>query len=143
MQANEVIKYITQTGELLAGKLLMFDAQTLQSRIIKTGVATKTQITSLPETFTIAVITAHDLKRAIAEDLYQLVDVRSKEERAAFNIGGVHIPLEEIAGSPFEFHKPVVFYCASGKRSAEAVKMLSAKFPHADVRSLAGGLSNY
>ena len=35
IQANEVIKYFTGQDELLAGKILMFDVQTLQSRIIK------------------------------------------------------------------------------------------------------------
>lgn len=143
MQANEVIKYITRTGALLAGKLLMFDAQTLQSRIIKTGVATKTQITALPQTVVVPVITADDLKTGMTANLYELVDVRSREERVAFNIGGSHIPLEEIANSRFEFNKPIVFYCASGKRSAEAVKMVLAKFPQADVHSLAGGLADF
>ena len=34
MQANEVIKYFSKDDEILAGKMLMFDVQTLQSRII-------------------------------------------------------------------------------------------------------------
>ena len=37
MQANEVIKYLTNQGELLSGKILMFDAQSMRSTIIKTG----------------------------------------------------------------------------------------------------------
>ncbi|MEO6149005.1 MAG: HesA/MoeB/ThiF family protein, partial [Mucilaginibacter sp.] len=34
LQANEVLKYITKTGELLAGKVLLFDAQNMQTRLI-------------------------------------------------------------------------------------------------------------
>src|SRR6185503_6593356 len=37
MQANEVIKYFIKSGDLLAGKILIFDVQTMQSRIIKLG----------------------------------------------------------------------------------------------------------
>jgi sulfur-carrier protein adenylyltransferase/sulfurtransferase len=35
LQANEVIKIITQTGEVLTGKLLLLDTLTLQSRTLK------------------------------------------------------------------------------------------------------------
>ena len=54
MQANEVIKYITRTGELLAGKILILDAQNLQSRIIKLAHATRTHVKQLPETPVVA-----------------------------------------------------------------------------------------
>jgi len=66
MQANEVIKFITKTGELLVGKILVFDAQTLQSRIIKIGDTTNTNITGLIETVIIPTITVAELKKASA-----------------------------------------------------------------------------
>ena len=42
MQANEIIKYLSQTGSLLAGKLLIFDALSMQSRIINFQGTTRT-----------------------------------------------------------------------------------------------------
>jgi adenylyltransferase/sulfurtransferase len=142
LQANEVIKYITGTGELLAGKLLMFDAQTLQSRTIKIGAVTHTNITSLKETVMTPTISADELKKEVAENSILLVDVRTVAEREDFNIGGTHVPLEKVLGY-FEHadkHTKTVLYCASGKRSGEAVKTIKSKFPGANIFSLDGGI---
>src|SRR5664279_1926755 len=68
IQANEVLKYFTRQGELLAGKILVFDVQTLQSRIIKLGRITKTNITTLAETLAQPVISVKDLKKVIGKD---------------------------------------------------------------------------
>lgn len=138
MQANEVIKFITGTGELLAGKLLVLDVQTLQSRIVKTGAATQTRITSLPEGEQVPVIAKEEVNTA----LHQLVDVRTTEEHAAYHIGGIHIPVAELQDRMEELDagKITVFYCTTGKRSGEAVKIFKGKFPQAVVYSLQGGL---
>jgi molybdopterin/thiamine biosynthesis adenylyltransferase/rhodanese-related sulfurtransferase len=142
MQANEVIKYITQTGELLAGKILIFDAQTMQSRVIKIGSVTRTHINSLKETVIVPLISAEELKTNIAENAIKLVDVRTTQERDEFDIGGEHIPLDELDGHLESWDAAIktVFYCASGKRSGEAVKLIKKKFPGANVFSLDGGL---
>jgi adenylyltransferase/sulfurtransferase len=142
IQANEVIKYITQAGELLAGKILLFDAQNLQSRIIKLAHTTKTNIKQLPETPVVATISTEDLSKDLDKNVYELVDIRSNEERMQFNIGGRHIPLHKLMENSFKFSfdKATVFYCTSGKRSAEAVKLIKKKDPNANVFSLEGGL---
>lgn len=137
MQANEVIKYITGAGELLAGRILILDAQTLQSRIIKLGDVTKTNITSLATTIAVPTISLETLMAN--KDAYELIDVRSPEEHAAYNIGGRNIPLQEI-GSFTPNGKPVVFCCSSGKRSAEAVKIVKDKFRLNHFFSLDKGL---
>ena len=145
IQANEVIKYITKTGELLQGKILMFDAQTLQNRIIKIGNATNTKITKLKETVTVPTISVTDLKKGLAEQKVDLIDIRTNDERAHFNIGGNHIPLENIYAY-FEYsdkNKKTVLYCASGKRSGEAVKVIKKKYPDANVFSLENGLKGW
>lgn len=138
IQANEVIKYITQTGELLSGKLLMLDVQTMRSQIIKTGSVTNTNITSLPQATIIPTITKESLN-----DTYQLIDVRTAEEREAHNIGGTHIPLSELENNidKITTEKPIVFYCATGKRSGEAVKLLQRKRADIKAFSLSGGLN--
>ena len=142
MQANEVIKYITKTGELLTGKVLIFDAQTLQSRIIKIGDRSNTNITGLTETVIAPTISVTELKKGIAENALDLIDVRTEKEREDFNIGGRLLPLETLYEHMDEMNTSVktVLYCASGKRSGEAVKVIKQKFPEANVFSLEGGL---
>jgi len=142
MQANEVIKYITKTGELLSGKVLIFDAQTMQSRVIKIGAVTKTQIKELIATTNVPTISATELKKGLADERFELIDVRTDRERDQFDIGGKHIPLEEIEENIEYFNSniPKVLYCATGKRSGEAVKLIKKKIPGAHVYSLEGGL---
>ncbi len=142
MQANEVIKHFTKQGEILAGKILLFNVQTMQSRIIKTAITTKTNIIALTETLSTSVISAKDLKKIIDTDKYELIDVRSLEEHNSFNIGGKNIPLNEIEKKYYaiDLQKSIVMYCATGKRSDEAVNFFANKFPGSKVFSLEGGL---
>jgi adenylyltransferase/sulfurtransferase len=143
IQANEVIKFITKIGEVLAGKLLIFDAQTLQSRVIKLGAVTKTPIEKLTPTINILTITPNELKQRLDE--FELIDVRTLQERDLFDIGGEHIPVEEIEEHLDYFKRglPKVLYCATGNRSGEAVKLIKLKFPTAKVLSLDGGLDKW
>ncbi|MBB6128905.1 HesA/MoeB/ThiF family protein [Mucilaginibacter lappiensis] len=145
MQANEVIKYITKTGDLLVGKILIFDAQNMQSRIIKIGTTSKTPVRSLAATITIPLISALELKEHMDDDSIDLVDVRTEQERDAFDIGGIHIPIEELEGylAYFTDPKTKVLYCATGNRSEEAVKLILKRIPDANVFSLEGGLRAY
>lgn len=142
MMANEVLKYITQTGELLIGKMLVFDAQTMQSRIIKTGKVSKVVIDKLQETANIATLSHQDLKANIKN--YQLIDVRTQEEHTTFNIGGINIPVAQInAIKPYLLgNKPIVLYCTSGRRSTEAAKIIARLFG-ANVFSLEGGVKDW
>lgn len=145
MQANEVIKYITKTGDLLVGKILIFDAQSMQSRIIKIGATSKTPVRSLAATITIPLISALELKEHMDDDSIDLVDVRTEQERDAFDIGGTHIPLDELEGylAYFTDPKTKVLYCATGNRSEEAVKLILKRIPDANIFSLEGGLRAY
>jgi len=145
MQANEVIKHITRTGELLAGKVLILDAQTLQSRIIKIGNLSKVFINRLPVAIEIPSISAQELKNGLTENRFELVDVRTDRERDEFDIGGKHIPLIEIEENIgyFSDSSIKVLYCATGKRSGEAIKLIKQKYPEAKVFSLDGGLEAY
>ncbi len=142
MQANEVIKYFARQGDMLAGKILLFDVQTMQSRVIKSGTVTKTNITALTPTVEQPVISSTDFERMVDSGSYELIDVRSAEEHDAFNIGGKNIPLDEVEkkSSLINLEKPIIMYCAIGKRSAEAVSVLKNKFPGVEVFSLEGGL---
>lgn len=142
MQANEVIKLITQTGDLLVGKILIFDAQSLQSRIIKLGGTTKTKITGLTASIEAPIKTVREVKEGLRNGTLELLDIRTDQEHDEIDIGGEHVEVDEL-----EDHldyilngKPKVLYCSSGKRSAEAVKMLLKDHPEAKVFSMEGGL---
>jgi molybdopterin/thiamine biosynthesis adenylyltransferase/rhodanese-related sulfurtransferase len=145
MQANEVIKYITKTGELLAGKILVFDALTMQSRIIKTGYATHTNITALNNTTAVPIMRAKDVESGLRDNSIKLVDVRTLEERDEIDIGGIHMEPDELENNWDYINDGTtkVLYCSSGKRSAEAVKMIKEKFPDANVFSLEGGMTQF
>jgi adenylyltransferase/sulfurtransferase len=75
---------------------------------------------------------------------YLLVDVRSIDERFAFHIGGFHMPLEQILTGSWKpsNKKPILLYCATGKRSATAVNKLLNDGITA-VYSLENGIQNW
>jgi adenylyltransferase/sulfurtransferase len=145
MQANEVIKLITKSDDVLAGKVLIFDAQTLQSRIIKLGISTRTNITALIPTVEAPTKTVKEVKAGLENGTIELLDIRTDQERDEIDIGGEHIEADEL-----EDHlgyilngKAKVLYCSSGKRSAESVKMLLKNHPEAKVFSMEGGLQEW
>ncbi|MHB8208799.1 ThiF family adenylyltransferase [Mucilaginibacter sp.] len=142
MQANEVIKYITKTGDLLNGKVLIFDAQSMQSRIIKIGSVTKTNITALPKMVEAITMSVDEVKKGLEENTLELLDIRTDRERDEIDIGGEHIEVDELEDHWDYINNGTikVLYCSSGKRSDNAVKMIKQKFPEAKVFSLEGGL---
>ena len=143
IQANEVLKYITHTGLSLAGKLLIFDSFNLDFEIIEIGTTTKTAITELPLEESINSISFKTLNEKY-ENNYYLIDVRSNDERNQNNIGGIHIPLNLLEQNIEKIPKDeiLVFYCASGIRSAHAVSVFKKKYPNSIVFSLKDGLKN-
>jgi adenylyltransferase/sulfurtransferase len=142
MQANEVIKYITQTGELLAGKVLIFDAQTLRSHIVKIGQVTQTEITKLVDSVDIPVMSVAQVKKGLADGTLELVDIRTDQERDVIDIGGDHFEADELEDNLgyLDNGKTKVLYCSSGKRSGEAVKAIQSNLHRTQLFSLDGGL---
>ncbi|MFL5753388.1 MAG: molybdopterin-synthase adenylyltransferase MoeB, partial [Bacteroidia bacterium] len=128
LQANEVIKIITGIGEPLSGKLLAFDALTMQFNMftIKKDPANLTvkMLRSSP-VFCAAIreLSQKEVKEILQECSAVVIDVRNSEEHWQGNIGGENIPLSELDGGLERFSKdtPLVFYCASGIRSRKAV----------------------
>ena len=145
IQANEVIKYITQTGELLAARVLVFDALTLQSRVIKMGKVSKTNITCLVDTVEVPVMSVADVKAGLASGTIELVDIRTDQERDTIDIGGIHFEADELEDYVDELDGDSikVLYCSSGKRSGEVVTQLQKLFPGKQFYSLQGGLKSW
>lgn len=74
-----------------------------------------------------------------------LLDVREPAERAAFHIGGLHIPLREIIrlAAQIPADKPVVVYCRKGIRSQIAIQRLEARFGYTNLVNLKNGLQEW
>ncbi|MFD2146704.1 molybdopterin-synthase adenylyltransferase MoeB [Mucilaginibacter antarcticus] len=142
IQANEVIKYITKAGELLAGKMMLFDALNMQSRVVKIGKVSRTQITTLMQTTDTPTMSVSQVKQGLTNNTLDLIDIRTDQERDEVDIGGIHFEADEIDDNTDYLinQKVKVLYCSSGKRSGEAVKIIREKHPQAKVYSLAGGL---
>jgi adenylyltransferase/sulfurtransferase len=143
LQANEVIKYFTGIGELLSGKLLIVDALTNTSRIFNIPKSTNSTVNTLLISAKIPVITYNELQNSYQAADYDLIDVRTLDERNKFHIGGRHIPLSELENNIayLDMSKAIVCYCASGRRSAEAIKILRSKFKDGNFFSLKGGIN--
>lgn len=141
MQANEVIKYLAGLPGLLTSRLLIFDARTMQSQIVKLPTKSKTAIKKLPAA--VPIISSLELQAALTGKKYELVDVRTSEEHAVFNIGGRLLPLERLVRETesLDLNIPTVFYCTTGKRSAAAARLILDKYPTASVFSLEGGVT--
>ena len=146
LQANEVIKIITRSGNSLAGKLLVIDALTCESRIINIGNTTKFNISILQPSDKLPSLSIQQFDEFKQSNNIQLIDVRTSEERVNFNIEGLHLPLDSIKNNPgltITIDHPVIVYCESGRRSEEAGKLLRKMFPDKIFYSLKGGLKAY
>jgi rhodanese-related sulfurtransferase len=83
---------------------------------------------------------AYDTQFLQSGAAHQLIDVRTPEEFAGGHIAGaVNIPVQEIAGRLGEVaqDQPVVLYCRSGNRSAQAAQILD-QAGYAPVYDLGG-----
>ena len=71
---------------------------------------------------------ATEFNRYQARNDVLVIDVRDSDERAAFHLGGEHIPVRELqhnANLPVE--KILLLYCQSGARSLQACQQLAAR----------------
>jgi sulfur-carrier protein adenylyltransferase/sulfurtransferase len=141
IQANEAIKHLAGMADSLAGRLLVFDAATMQSRTFNIGDTSRVAVAALPSAEDAPTLSAEDWAAA-GPGAYLLVDVRNADERAKFHLDGLHIPLPELPDRLSEIpdNQPVLFYCATGRRSAEAVRIWQKRHPGAVVFSLKNGI---
>jgi adenylyltransferase/sulfurtransferase len=116
---------------ILSGKLLTFDALTMQQLIFDFSKNENLKIDSLNEDYEFFCGgTKNGLEITVDElgDLsdYNLLDVRTYRERAEHNIEGQHIPLDELTKRHHEIpqNKDLVVYCKSGVRNKKAIDLL-------------------
>jgi molybdopterin/thiamine biosynthesis adenylyltransferase/rhodanese-related sulfurtransferase len=132
LQANEVIKIITEIGETLSGKLLTFDALTMQFNTFEIiANPDSRKITKLIDydffCGTMKEISAQELKEKIKQkEDFQLIDVREENEYQVKNISGILIPLDTLQANLHKINKEkeIIVHCASGARSKKAITIL-------------------
>ncbi len=157
IQAMEIIKWIIGTGDLLDGRMLLFDGARMSSDSITIpDTGARHEIHSVQ--FTDAACASDDVALISPEILYKwkkdgkefvLIDVREDHEREAVHIGGHHIPQtthSENSEHPDELTRvvrpdiPVVFYCRSGARSRQTVLQLQSSGDYPHLYNLEGGI---
>ena len=93
-------------------------------------------------------ITAEELKQRMdAGEKINLVDVREPDERAAFNIGGLFVPLGKIQTMQTEElddlkNEEIVVYCRSGNRSGQPCLILET-MGFTNCKNLVGGMNSW
>lgn len=88
----------------------------------------------------ISSISAVDFEKWSQRDDIVLIDIREQHERDAFNLGGEHIPADQLLSSiagKVE-NKTALLYCQSGVRSQKACELLLEK--NIKALSVAGGI---
>ncbi len=153
MQANEVIKICTGIGSPLAGQLLLYDALTGRSRIMKFDPQPDTpKITTLIDYQAFCGLNkAADIPEISVQELYRLreagndpnlIDVREPYEYDIANIGGqlASINKPERIEHLLDAEKPNVLHCRSGARSGQQVERLIQKYPSYTIKNLKGGI---
>lgn len=157
MQANEVIKLITGIGESLAGKLLILDSLTMESRTItlpkNQGIVIRNlidyeQFCGIPVTQpkTMKEVTVEELK-ALKDSKadFQLIDVREPHEVDICHIDGELIPMAEIPANldRISKDKQVIIHCRSGGRSGNMVNWLEKNHGFTNLYNLKGGILDW
>lgn len=159
LQAIETIKLVVGIGDPLVGRLLYFDALKVQFRELKLRRDPRCPVCGdHPAIFapidydqfcgvrgdaTVPAISVQELKRKLdAGEAFELIDVREPFEFEIARIDGATlIPLGEIADRAKELESGQTFivHCHSGRRSAQAVRLLKERGFNS-VYNLEGGI---
>ncbi|WP_411030779.1 ThiF family adenylyltransferase [Spongiimicrobium sp. 3-5] len=154
LQALEVIKVITGVGEVLSGKLLLFNGlnQSYQKIVFKLR-PENLNFLQLQNSYgaegcsldgTIDVMQLQELLQSNKN--LQLIDVRTKQEFNDHSLPKAkNIPLDELAQSlpQIDLTQPTYLICQSGKRSEIALKLLQDVYPKSRFYHILGGMNRF
>lgn len=144
LMANEVLKVLLELDGALVNQLLLLDALGAKFRTMEFTADPANRVLAL-QRFSFKIeprdIGWTELQQMMAGKKVSLIDVRTSAERESGSLGGEHIPLEALLAGDHDLlpDQVIVFYCASGVRSAMAAKAFSEK-NYPSVYSLAGGI---
>lgn len=162
IQASEVIKVLTGIGNPLSGRLFLFEALGFTTRTLNIRKDPTNPLSDEKRTITklidydefcglnvkttmksITVEELHALKDS--GQAFTLIDVREPYEYEAGNLEGINIPLSSITDHLDQIPQlgNVILHCRSGKRSADAIKLLEEKYTYTNLTNLDGGMLSW
>ncbi len=154
LQALEIIKMLTDIGEVLTGRLLLYNGLDQSITKIKfDSVASNLEIVALQPSYDfecnvlvpVPAIGAHEFELLFAREDVVCIDVRTRPEYEAFHLPkSVNIPLDEmnIRVTEIQAKGPVYVICQSGIRSYQAVAHLRELQPRTPFINVKGGINN-
>ncbi len=154
LQALEAVKVICGLGEILSGKLLLFNALDHQSRQVRFQKDITQEIRSIRDDshYTAGLCDTGGgipmvdyLKLNESGRSHLLVDVREPEEFDAYHLPhALNFPLMELEKYLTEMDKSAEVYliCHSGSRSAQAYRKLEGKLQSASLKWIQGGVKD-
>ncbi|WP_448698780.1 ThiF family adenylyltransferase [Mucilaginibacter sp. AW1-3] len=150
MMANEAVKVVLGHQNILASKLVSYDALSAEMRTItyrEEPTSRKLSINrfSTDKTDKQATDISVDDLLNLEPESYRLIDVREDWEHDEFNIGGEQIELAKFKRIDFSGYNQtdmIIVYCLQGLRSQSAAQFLREQ-GFTKAVSLRGGLSAY
>jgi len=148
LQANEVIKMIIGIGEILTGKILVYNI--LNNEQQKYDFEKNTTVIINVEIFhkkyntvenQVEEILAESILDKIDNDEVLFLDVRNEDELPKINFkNGIQIPLLNLENDIEKLNpdQTIYVFCQSGMRSKKAVEMLQ-KHQFKNIKSIVGG----
>lgn len=139
MQANEVLKIILEIGDVLSGKLLCYNALTLQTTTlhIKKHDDRINDVLKNKDAFSTQILDGHcdienhevSIKNILKNKNIQLIDIRETYEQPKVEgLDITPIPLSDLKNQLYKIdtEKQKAVFCQSGIRSKKAVSILKA-----------------
>ena len=163
LQALEVIKVLSGVGDVLDGRLFLFDAATFGTRTLKVRPNAKNPLTGENPTQTELIDyemfcglgdkpkeerPVREIEpTALADQLKTeappvVIDVREPYEYAIAHMDGILMPQDTVAERVADIprDRPVVVHCRSGIRSARIIRMLEDDHGYDNLLNLRGGI---
>ncbi|MCB2406531.1 molybdopterin-synthase adenylyltransferase MoeB [Hymenobacter lucidus] len=156
-QATEVLKVILSLGDVLSGRLWLFDALSFQTRTLRFARQPERAAINLDTAdaadyaelcqSAVAAISPQELQKQLTSEVPPfLLDVRELSEYEAGHLAGASlIPLSSLSQHINELphHHPIVVYCRSGRRSALAIQELQQQHGFDNLLNLSGGIQSW
>lgn len=159
LQAAEVIKILSETGDVASGRFIRYDVLTGTQHVLRFGKDPGNPLNSATEKFIFETdypafchqFTTINMKSITVSELkalkdqgadFQLIDVRETYEHDICSLGGLLIPMGEIPANVDQIakDKQVVVHCKSGRRSENVIGFLEANFGFTNLYNLEGGI---
>jgi adenylyltransferase/sulfurtransferase len=149
LQANEAIKYITKTGDMLIGRLLSYDILTNSQMKLKLKKSWNGDIVEVFKSSNYPMSTYCDIPEITLEEVmenreqYELISILEDDEHRSIDNLVVRYPLSGLNLTEWKpkSSKVHVFYCISGMRSSQLVANLITN--KENILSLKGGLKAF